>query len=48
VRRLYAGRQITYPETLYSCGLPQSADAARDLRRAMLDVMSKHGSVQRR
>jgi iron complex transport system substrate-binding protein len=45
VRRLYAGRQITYPETLYSCGLPQSAAAARDLRRTMVDVISKHGSA---
>jgi iron complex transport system substrate-binding protein len=42
VRRLFAGRQITYPETLYSCGLPQSATvAARDLRRAMLDIMAQ-------
>lgn len=41
VRRLYADRQITYPETLYGCGLPQTADAARDLRRAMLDVMAR-------
>jgi iron complex transport system substrate-binding protein len=41
VRKLYAGRQITYPETLYNCGLPQSADAARDLRRAMLAAMQK-------
>jgi iron complex transport system substrate-binding protein len=44
VRRLFANRQIAYPETLYSCGLPQSATiAARDLRRAMLDVMAKVG-----
>jgi iron complex transport system substrate-binding protein len=41
VRKLYAGREITYPETLYGCGLPQSADAARDLQRAMLAIMSK-------
>jgi iron complex transport system substrate-binding protein len=42
VRRLFAGRQIAYPETLYSCGLPQSATiAARDFRRAMLDAMAK-------
>jgi iron complex transport system substrate-binding protein len=47
VRRLYAGRQITYPETLYSCGLPQSAAAARDLRRAMLDIMRKQRSAAR-
>jgi iron complex transport system substrate-binding protein len=42
VRRFFAGRQITYPETLYSCGLPQSATvAARDLRRAMLDIIAR-------
>jgi len=42
VRRLFAGRQIAYPETLYSCGLPQSATiAARQFRRAMLDIMAK-------
>ena len=42
VRRLFAGRQIAYPETLYSCGLPQSATiAARDFRRAMLDVIAR-------
>jgi iron complex transport system substrate-binding protein len=44
VRRLFAGRQIAYPETLYSCGLPQSATiAARQFRRAMLDIMAKTG-----
>ena len=39
VRKLYGRRTITYPDSLYSCGLPQSADAARDLRRAMLSVL---------
>lgn len=44
VRRLFAGRQIAYPETLYSCGLPQSATiAAPQFRRAMLDIMAKTG-----
>jgi iron complex transport system substrate-binding protein len=44
VRRLFAGRQIAYPETLYSCGLPQSATiAARDFRRAMLEVVARTG-----
>jgi iron complex transport system substrate-binding protein len=46
VRKLYAERAITYPETLYSCGLPQSADAARDLRRAMLAAMPKEKPAQ--
>ena len=42
VRRLFADRQIAYPETLYSCGLPQSATiAARQFRQAMLDAIAK-------
>lgn len=45
VRKLYAGRAITYPETLFNCGLPQSADAARDLRAAMLKAVSGTASV---
>ncbi len=39
VRQQFAGRMITYPELLYSCGLPQSADAAVQLRRAMLAAL---------
>ena len=35
VRKLFAGRQITYNETLFRCGLPQSADAAKQLRESM-------------
>ena len=35
VRRLYRGRTVAIPETLYSCGLPQSADAAAELRAAL-------------
>ncbi|HYM17779.1 MAG TPA: ABC transporter substrate-binding protein [Micropepsaceae bacterium] len=34
--RLYSGRQISYPETLLACGLPQSADAAKALRDALV------------
>ncbi len=40
VQRLYRGRQVAYPELLYSCGLPQSADAAAQLRRVMLSAMA--------
>lgn len=32
VRRLYARRSIAYNDVAATCGLPQSADAARDLR----------------
>ena len=35
VRRLYKGRIVAIPEILYSCGLPQSADAAAELRAAL-------------
>lgn len=35
IRKAFAGRQISYPASLYACGLPQSADAARDLRGAL-------------
>jgi iron complex transport system substrate-binding protein len=38
VRKLFAGRELTYPEILYRCGLPQSADAARTLREDLLRV----------
>lgn len=35
VRRRYADRSLSYTDIAYGCGLPQSADAARDLRRAL-------------
>ena len=35
VRRLYEGRRIAFNGTVHACGLPQSADSARDLRRAL-------------
>ncbi len=41
VRRLYGGRQITYPDNLYICGLPQSAEAAKDLRAAMFEALAE-------
>lgn len=36
IRMAYKGRRVTYPDSLYTCGLPQSADAARDLREVLL------------
>lgn len=38
IRRLYAGRRIAFDSIVHSCGLPQSADGARDLRRALAAV----------
>jgi iron complex transport system substrate-binding protein len=40
VRKLFAGRQITYNETLFRCGLPQSAEAAKMLRDSMLRALA--------
>jgi iron complex transport system substrate-binding protein len=40
IQKIYADRQVTFPETLYNCGLPQSADAAKALRLAILSAMN--------
>ncbi len=34
IDRLFAGRQIDYPDAGYTCGLPQTARAAQELARA--------------
>jgi iron complex transport system substrate-binding protein len=39
VLKLYAGRIITYPSALYSCGVVESADAAVALRAGLLQAM---------
>jgi iron complex transport system substrate-binding protein len=38
VEQLYHGREIVYPELLYSCGLPRSAEAARQMQQLMLGL----------
>lgn len=45
VRRLYAGRRIAYNDIAHTCGVPQSADSARDLRRA-LAALPRRGSAR--
>jgi len=35
VRELYAGRRIRFNDIAHTCGVPQSAESARDLRRAL-------------
>ena len=35
VRELYAGRRIRFNDIAHTCGVPQSAQSARDLRRAL-------------
>jgi iron complex transport system substrate-binding protein len=37
--RAFGARRITYPEVLYSCGVPESANAAKALRAALLHAM---------
>lgn len=39
ILKLYAGRRISYPSALYSCGLVQSADAAVALRANLVQAM---------
>jgi len=45
VRQLFAGRRIAYNDMAHTCGLPQSADSARDLRRAF-DALPERGPVR--
>jgi iron complex transport system substrate-binding protein len=39
ILKLYAGRRISYPSALYSCGLVESADAAVALRASLLKAL---------
>lgn len=39
ILKVYGRRRIAYPELLYACGIPQSADAAWALRAGMLQAM---------
>lgn len=39
VLKLYAGRRISYPSALYSCGVVESADAAVALRASLLNAL---------
>lgn len=41
VRRLYAGRQVAFPESLLNCGVPQSAWAAAELRAAFVRMTGR-------
>jgi iron complex transport system substrate-binding protein len=43
VRQLYAGRRIAYNDITHTCGVPQSADSARDLRRALGALPAREG-----
>ncbi len=39
ILKLYAGRRVTYPSALYSCGVVESANAAVALRANLLQAM---------
>jgi iron complex transport system substrate-binding protein len=39
ILKLYSHRRIQYPELLFSCGLPESAEAARAMRTLLLKAM---------
>jgi iron complex transport system substrate-binding protein len=38
VREIFGGRRIEYDDVAHECGLPQSADSARDIHRALLSL----------
>jgi len=44
VLKLYAHRRVSYPEVLYSCGVPESADGAVALRLSLLAAMRNQAS----
>lgn len=44
--KLFAGRRIVYPSSLYGCGLPQSAQAAAALRGALTGAMRNPPHLQ--
>jgi iron complex transport system substrate-binding protein len=39
IQKVYARRRVSYPEVLYSCGVPESADAAVALRAKLIAAM---------
>lgn len=41
IRRLYSARSVTYPSSLYSCGVVESAAAAVALRASLLQAMHR-------
>jgi iron complex transport system substrate-binding protein len=45
VMQAYANRRIFYPDALYSCGVPESADAARALRAGLLAAMARRSTL---
>ena len=40
IMKLYAGRRVSYPSALFSCGVVESADAAVALRASLLEAMT--------
>ncbi len=43
--KLYRDRRIVYPAALFNCGVPQSADAAKQLRGRLEAAMKQPGGV---
>jgi iron complex transport system substrate-binding protein len=43
--KLFGSRRIVYPAALFNCGVPQSAEAAAQLRRQLQAAMARPGGV---
>jgi iron complex transport system substrate-binding protein len=41
IMKIYRHRRVMYPEVLYSCGVPEMADAAVAFRAHLLDAMNQ-------
>jgi iron complex transport system substrate-binding protein len=42
ILKIYKNRRVEYPEVLYSCGVPEIADAAAEFRAKLLAAMNGH------
>jgi iron complex transport system substrate-binding protein len=42
ILKIYQHRRVSYPEVLYSCGVPESAEAAIDFRNKLLAAMRRN------
>ncbi|HEY4274006.1 MAG TPA: ABC transporter substrate-binding protein [Rhizomicrobium sp.] len=43
--KLFGSRRVIYPAALFNCGVPQSAEAAAQLRKQLLSAMAQPGGV---
>jgi hypothetical protein len=45
LRRLYPQGQLTYPESLFGCGVPNAAAAAQSLQASLREIAASAASA---